>query len=363
MIKKLLFIVLIVALLVGLSPGIVLASDGLTVLTSSAEMDFPLQLNFNLSARSDVNITDIRLNYQVERMEHARITSEVYIEFMPAKSVSEQWVWDMRKTGGLPPGSGVVYWWMVTDANGNRIKTDPTEIQIEDNRYQWRNLTQGMVTLYWYKGDDSFAGELMVATQGALARLAGNTGAELEMPVKIYIYTNSQDLQGSMIYPQEWTGGVAFARYGIIAIGIAPGNLEWGIRAVAHELTHLVIHQVTFNPYGYLPTWLNEGLAMNAEGKLESTFSDTLHKAISESNLISVQSLASPFSAYIEESVLAYAQSYSLVNFLIDNYGQGKMFEMLNTFRQGSGYDETLEKVYGFNMDGLDTRWRGNIPQ
>jgi hypothetical protein len=209
----------------------------------------------------------------VDRMEHAQITSEVYIEFTPATSVEEQWVWDMRKTGGLPPGSSVTYWWTVADAGGDKVKTDMARIQIEDNRYNWRSLTDGKVTLYWYKGDASFADELMATAQGALVRLAADTGAELEKPVKLYVYASSEDLRGSMIFPQEWTGGVAFTRYGIIAIGIGPGNLDWGNRAVAHELTHLVIHQVTFNPYNDLPTWLDEGLAMNTEGELETALS------------------------------------------------------------------------------------------
>jgi hypothetical protein len=361
MIKKATLSVLVICLLALLSPGLVQADTGLAVLTSSAEMDFPLRLNFDISARSDVNITDIRLHYTVDRMEHAQITSEVYIEFTPVKSVVEQWVWDMRKTGGLPPGSSVGYWWTVTDAAGNRVKTDLAKIQIEDNRYNWRRLTEGEVTLYWYEGDDSFAEELMAATQGALVRLAADTGAELERPVKIYIYANSEDLQGSMIYPQEWTGGVAFTRYGIIAIGIAPSALDWGIRTIAHELTHLVIHQVTFNPYSDLPTWLDEGLAMNAEGELDPFFAVVLHNAMEGDKLISVQSLSSPFSAYAEESSLAYAQSYSLVRLLIDVYGQERMFGLLYTFRQGSGYDEALERNYGFDMDGLDALWRGSL--
>jgi len=74
-----------------------------------------------------------------------------------------------------------------------------------------------------------------------------------------------------------------------------------------------------------------------------------------------VQSLSSPFSAYAEESLLSYAQSYSLLDFLITNYGQEKMLELLNTFRQGSSYDGALEKVYGFDMDGLDALWRNYI--
>jgi hypothetical protein len=161
-----------------------------------------------------------------------------------------------------------------------------------------------------------------------------------------------------MIYPQEWTGGVAFTRYGIMAIGISPDDLDWGKRAIAHELTHLVIHQVTLNPYSGLPTWLDEGLAMHSEGALEPVLQDYLNGAIAMNNLISVQSLASPFSAYAGEAALSYAQSYSLVEFLISTYGQGKMFELLSTFRAGATYDEAFEKVYGFDINGLDIRWQ-----
>jgi hypothetical protein len=263
--------------------------------------------------------------------------------------------------GGMPPGSSLEYWWRVEDANGNKKGTAPVTVHFDDTRYSWRSLTQGEVTLYWYDGDDSFAQELMVAAQDALERLAEDTGAELEKPAKLYIYASTSDLMGAMIDPQEWTGGVAYTRYGIMAIGISSNNINWGKRAIAHELTHLVIHQMTLNPYNSLPVWLDEGLAMRTEGELGSEYADYLEEAIDEDSLISVQSLCSPFSAYTEKAALSYAQSYSLVDFLITSYGRDKMLELLNAFREGSGYDAALEEVYGFDMDGLYSLWREYI--
>jgi len=359
MIKKVSILALVICLFLSiLSPVLVQAQSGLTILDSSAQAEFPSGLSFNLSAQSDVDITDIRLCYTVDRASFAQVTSEVYIEFIPATTVDVEWTWDMRKTGGLPPGSSVDYWWVVKDASGDRIETTPSRVQFDDNRYSWRSLNEGGVTIYWYEGNDSFAREIMLSAQQALARLTEDTGAELEKPVKLYIYAKAQDLRGAMIYPQEWTGGVAFTRYGIIAIGIASDNIQWGKRAVAHELTHLVIHQMTLNPYNDLPTWLDEGLAMHTEGVLGLEYTAYLNKAIAEGSLISVRSLSSPFSAYAGQSYLSYAQSYSLVDFLISKYGQAQMLELLLTFRQGSSYDGALEKVYGFDMDGLDTLWQ-----
>jgi len=361
MIKKASLLVLVVCLSLGFSPGLAQAQDGLRILDSWAETEFPYKLNFSLSVESDVNITDIRLHYTVERQGFAQVTSEVYIEFLPAFTVEASWTWDMRRTGGLPPGTGVVYWWTVEDANGDRVETAPVQVQFDDDRYSWQSLTRGEVTIYWYEGEESFAEEIMLSVEQVLVRLAEDTGAYLEESVKIYIYGSSQDLRGAMVYPQEWTGGVAFTRHGTIAIGITPLDLHWGLRAIAHELTHLVIHQMTLNPYSDLPTWLDEGLAMYSEGVLGIAFRTYLDKAIAEDSLISVRSLSSPFSAYAEQSYLSYAQSYSLVEFLINDYGRDRMLELLDTFREGSCYDAALNKVYGFDIDGLDTLWRDYV--
>ena len=179
--------------------------------------------------------------------------------------------------------------------------------------------------------------------------------------MRLYIYASSQDLLGSMINPQEWTGGVNYSRYSIIVIGIAPGNLAWGIGAMAHELTHQVIGQVTTNPYAGLPTWLDEGLAVNNEEPPAANYASLVAKAAASKALISVRSLASPFSAYGDQAYLSYAESYSIVKFLIGKYGQPKMLELLRTFREGATYDGALMKVYGFDMDGLNTLWQDYV--
>jgi hypothetical protein len=224
-----------------------------------------------------------------------------------------------------------------------------------------KSLSDGIITLNWYDGNDAFAGSLMSAAKDALKRLAEQTGAVPEKPVRLYIYSGSQDLRGSMINPQEWTGGVNYSRYSIIVIGIAPGDLSWGVSAMAHELTHQIISQVTINPYGGLPTWLDEGLAVHNEEPPAADYNDIVAKAANAKSLISVRSLASPFSAYGNTAYLSYAESYSLVNYLIGRYGESKMLELLRTFRDGATYDSALKKVYGFDMDGLNAEWQNYL--
>jgi len=353
------------ALLLLLSPSLVAAGDDITVIASDVEIDFPSQAEFTLEAESYVEIIDVRLYYQVDMMNYAEVVSEGWAEFTPANKIEANWVWDMRNSS-LPPGAEVTYWWMIEDADGNRFETSPEIMHFDDEGYLWQSLTStaprgSELTLFWYEGSDSFARELMDTCNEGLAGLTQDIGTYPERPIKIYIYASTSDLQGAMIFPQEWTGGAAFTEFSTIAIGIPPSGLDWGKRALVHELTHLVVHQATFSPYGQLPLWLDEGLAMYNEGELDPVFRSSLEKAILENELISVRSLCSPFSAETEKARLSYAQSYSLVEYLLDNYGQDSMLELLAILKQGSTYDEALIEVYGFDIEGLDARWRGTL--
>jgi len=352
-------------LLLLLSPSVVAAGNDISVIASDVDVNFPNQAVFTLEAESHVDIVDVRFHYQVDMMNYAEVVSEGWAEFTPANTIEANWVWDMENAS-LPPGAEVTYWWMIEDADGNRFETSPEIMNFDDERYPWQNLTStapqdGELTLFWYEGSDSFAQELMDTCQGGLARLTQDIGTYPERPIKIYIYASTSDLQGAMIFPQEWTGGAAFTAFSTIAIGIPPSELDWGKRALVHELTHLVVHQATFSPYGQLPIWLDEGLATYNEGELDLVFRSSLEEAILEDELISVRSLCSPFSAETEKARLSYAQSYSLVQYLLDNYGQDRMLELLTILKQGSTYDEALTVVYGFDIDGLDAHWRGTL--
>jgi len=357
------FLPLMLTTVLIITPTIARSQGGISVQDSSAQVFFPSGLAFNIEAESQNDIVKLRLHYQVDRMTYAPVTSEAWPEFNPSPKVEAEWVWDMRKVRvPLPPGVTVTYWWTIEDAAGNILTTPSQKVRFDDLRYDWKKLTSGQITLLWYKGNQAFADQLIADCQQTLDRLAQDTGVSLEHPVSIYIYASSEDLRGAMVYTQEWTGGRAYVEYGIITIGIPTNELEWGKAALAHELGHFVTHQISFSPYGYiLPTWLDEGLAMYAEGKPDPYLESMLEKAIAQNNLISVHSLASPFSAIPEEAYLSYAESQSIVTFLIQNYGSDKMLQLLNIFKIGSTYDDALIQVYGFDQDGLDALWQEYI--
>jgi len=330
-------------------------------LSSSVQVSFPNAITFDVKAQSDANITKLRLHYIVDQQNYAKVVSEGWPQFSPSTSVDTRWVWYTGVSGGLPPGAQVEYWWTAEDAAGESAQTNISTFSFDDNRYEWRSITTGPVTLLWYSGNDLFANSLMTAAQQGLQIIENNIGATPQGHVRIYIYASVQDLQGAQPYTQQWVGGLTFGGFDIIAIGVAPNQLPFGEGAVPHELTHWVVHQVTFNNYGAgLPPWLDEGLASYIQGAVPD-YQAALNYAIENNKLLSVRSLSSPFSAIPAQALISYGESQSIVTFLIQTYGEDKMNQLLNVFHQGAGYDDALKQVYGFDQDSLDVLWRQSL--
>jgi hypothetical protein len=359
MFKKTVALIAVLALLLtGLSPVQAQIQTTLPAQGESATVRFPYYIDFNLLVNGGATITDVRLHYTVERDSFANVTSEVKTDILPGTTVNATWTWDLRQTGSMPSGTEIDYWWTIEDSTGNSYVTEKERVSYDDSRFTWQKLTEGNITLYYYYGGESFARELLTSAEQSLAKLAADTGASLQKPIRVYIYADSSDLQGAMIFAQDWTGGVAYSREGAIAIGINPDNMAWGRRAIAHELAHLVTEQMTSNPYNSIPIWLNEGISVYAEGDIDPMYTSYLRRAVASGSLISVRSLSGPFPADADKTYLSYAESRSLVGFLIDTYGRAKMFQLLSIFKQGSTYDGAFMSVYGFDIDGLNTLWQ-----
>jgi len=337
--------------------------DGFSITLSDPKVDFPDSIEFKVEAESDAEITDITLQYRMDKVGLLPVTSVVFPAFVAGEKTSAEWKWDMTQTGGLPPGADLSYWWSIEDASGHKADTPVRTLSFDDGRHAWKEAQSSSFNLYWYKGDSRFAQQLVSAGEEALSRLEDDIGAKPERTIEVYVYGSTKALQGSLIFPQEWTGGLAYTEYGIVALGVSTEQLGWGEGAMAHEMAHLVVHQVTINGYGLvLPSWLDEGLAMYAEGELTSDFVSALSSAVKGRRLVSVQSLSSSFPADTASATLAYAESYSLVEYLLDHKGgKENMLDLLGATRAGSGYVEALQDVYGLSIDQLDSQWRQHL--
>jgi hypothetical protein len=194
-----------------------------------------------------------------------------------------------------------------------------------------------------------------------LRRNKEQAGLVNEDAMNVYVYPSYSDMQEAVLYEPSWTGGQAYSDFNIIIMGISNSDSTWDKNTVIHELTHLLVGHFTFSCIGTLPGWIEEGLAMYSEGQLDAGMQSSLDQAISSNTLITLRSLNGGFSELSDKANLSYSQSYSVIKFMIDTYGQQKMTDLLIALRDAKPIDEALLEVYGFNTDGLDAAWRESV--
>jgi len=352
---------LLLLLLLGLPAGPVRAQAGIQVSNDRSTFAFPNTITFSAGFHAGTQINSVVLQYGVDQLTCGTVVAEAVPDFTPGSDVAATWTWDLRQSGSLPPGAKLWWDWQVTDAGGDQF-TSPRQTAVWlDSQHAWQTLSGGEINLHWYYGSQSFAQALHDSAVQALQRLTKDIGVGTDQPVDLYIYANSDDLQAAVLYAPSWTGGQAFPGNDIVIIGIDPSELDWGKSTEAHELTHVLVGHETFSCLSFIPQWLNEGLAMYGQGGPDAGMQSIFDNALSTDTLASVRSLSGNFPEASDAANLAYGESYSLVNFLVRQYGRDKMTALLLALKNGDTADQALQAVYGFNVDGLEAAWRASI--
>lgn len=335
------------------------AQSSITVTRNEAQVDFPRSVTFQLELADASDVAEVSLVYEVDRSGCLEADTAVPVELNGSQA---EWTWEMVRSGNPPPGATLRWAWQITDRSGNVTTTDEQSHTFVDDRFDWQTVTAPNIRLHWYEGEN-VGPILLEAAVAGLDQLQTEMGITLDSEVQLFIYGESDDMRDAVLYIQEWAGGVAFSDYNIILIGVPPRIVEsWGVPTVRHELAHLVIGQFGRSCVGgSRPTWLDEGLAVYAEGEPSESIQADIDTAIKNNSFEPVRSLNGAFSAHGPAAGIAYSQSYSVVKFLLETYGQAQMQELILTLAEGTGYDEALEAVYGFNVDGLEQAWRQSL--
>lgn len=329
----------------------------LGVSNDRATLKFPESITFSVDLKSDVEIKQVVLEYGVQALTCGTVVAKAFPQFTPGKSTTAKWLWEMRRTGSEPPGAQIWWRWRVTTADGKETVTDRQTVTWLDSKFPWQTIGE-KVKLHWYSGSQSFAGALHDAALKALVSLEQDIGFKSDAPPHIYIYANSEDLRAQFYYAASWVGGVAYGNYNIVLIGVSPDALEWGKSTVAHELTHVLHRRNTFTCLGGGATWLSEGLAGYGQGGRSPSSMQHLQNAIADDSLIALRTLSSSFPEDRAKVDLSYTQSYSVVNFMIAEYGKDKFLMFLRAIQNGASVDDALRATYNLDTDGLEDAWR-----
>lgn len=345
----------------GCSAGIaqpIRGAEPIRVSSSSAKADFPKGMTFHLDADGDSTITRVELLFTKASLETLHLVTP---KFTPARRIAIDATSDFQ-IDFVPPGIDVSYHWRLTDVDGRTTETPPLSVLWEDTRFDWKSISTPQVTVYAYNGNDAFNQIVLDSSQKTIDRLQDEFGVKKSLPIRIWVYNSKKDFSGSQApNSQDWIAGTAYPDMQVVLAVLPEGDKHEVGRIIPHETSHQMLNQATKNPFNSPPTWLDEGLAVSNQDNGNEDFPAIVGRASAENRLLSIRALTSEFPYDPAQATLAYAESFSVVQFLRSRYGETAIASIIAAYRLGMSHDDVLRKAIGVDVDGLDKAWRETL--
>ena len=134
---------------------------------------------------------------------------------------------------------------------------------------------------------------------------------------------------------------------------LGAGPADYLETTVVHEVTHVVFNDSTANPFHQPAKWLNEGLATWSEQRAADAQRATVESEASRAGLFSFDAITYDFPFGTRGSTLSYAMGTTMVDMIIDAYGEDAIAEVAAAYRAGASDDDALQEGTGVAADEL----------
>lgn len=340
----------------GLVHPSVAAQGAIELRSEDVRNEFPNGIVFSMSVVAPSPVEEVRLRYSIA----PDGTGAAGVADCTAAATTTC-TFELRSTlrTFLIPGTEITYYWDIRDSAGNTLSTEPRLFVYEDTRFDWQTLSEDNLTVWWYAGSAEDAQAVLAAARESLDGTSRLVGTSVDFPVKVFSYASTDDMQAAILSGSQQgivtLGEVVYSDTAMVSADVYPLDI------VRHEVAHIVVRQATKGPFD-IPDWLNEGTAVYAQREPLAGEVQALETAIRRNDVFSIHAMSSASLASTAGNVnLFYGQSWSLVSFLVDNYGPDKFAQLFAVFKEGSTTDRALRGVYGFGQEELEARWRESV--
>ncbi len=210
--------------------------------------------------------------------------------------------------------------------------------------------------IYYWPEHDEIAFEVREVTETNLKTLTDALGLDLRATIHVEIVRSQREFnqRAGGEFPL-WTLGVAGHHQDHIVLKPLRGaDLR---RLVIHELTHVLLDMKLRPTRGEAPRWLHEGLAQWMEGEMPAAQKDVLGAAAVAGRLLKLSELEQAFAGKRETVDLAYAQSYALVAFMVEQGPPGALGHYLQYLMDTGDPQLALRRAMGLALPVLEARW------
>ena len=147
--------------------------SGIELVSSEVTSEFQEGIRFNAVVRSAAEIEEIAVRFRIGQRE---VGAYEYLEQETASDgdgVSASVLYRTNTAARyIAPGTIITYSFVVSDADGNHLDTPEYEYIYHDDRYEWDEISNGIVTVS-YHGPVSFRAQEILDATVQTARLYG----------------------------------------------------------------------------------------------------------------------------------------------------------------------------------------------
>lgn len=227
-----------------------------------------------------------------------------------------------------------------------------------------KTLVEGELTVVFDESGRGVAEEVAAAYPGLKTELAEALGLEAYFNSRVTLVLLREEefrkLAGTAPI-------VAFAssRENTVVVGLlrAVNDPSHFSAVLKHELAHLYL--ASYIKEENLPRWLNEGVSEWASGGVSELLSvgrsTELEKATLLGKLIPLENLERSFPRDDKRLRLAYEESLSFVEFIVDEYGHKGLRAVLGHLSEGEGVNEAFLSGLGVELEELEKRWHDRL--
>ena len=233
---------------------------------------------------------------------------------------------------------------------------------------KWNTEKSTHFIIYYKGAPGGFIGELIEKSEDYYNKIADDLGFTRynfwlwDDRAKIYIYDNALDYQTATAQPR-WSGGYSATQEKTIQTFLAQEGFFESI--LPHEMGHIIFREfVGFNNYA-IPLWLDEAVASYQEKTKYFSANKLVVKAIDKGSFLSLDKLSNFSSALSMDNDLAqlfYAEAFSIIGFLIKEFGKDKFVLFCQNLRDKKNLERAIASSYPFsNIKELDLAWQKYI--
>ena len=141
----------------------------------------------------------------------------------------------------------------------------------------------------------------------------------------------------------------------------ALADQAWLTRVLRHEFVHALLHDQLGPADSAVPTWFNEGLAMELSGDRWSDLDQAMKQ---EFTLIPLPALEGAWGGLpADAATVAYLEAHSAVHYLVDRFGMHRVQGLLTHLKARQALSAAMQSQLSLSYEQFQSRWMNQLQE